>query len=343
MLNYKRNIFAIAISLTSVLLISTRALAASNLVAYWAFDETSGTVVYDSSGNNQTATNFNATISTDVPNTNFTNVRSLLFNGTNSYVSAPAQATLTGNSSRSISLWFKTNVTTQDQGLFDSGGINVNNTAQEIYTVAANGANPANPPATSPGGIAIVMWGNDIYVPIGINNVANNEWHQLVFTYDNTTQQATLYFDGTAESSYLWNGSSWTALVSQPFTLSSPLNTTANNVFIGHTRTGYFSSGNNWFTGNIDDVSIYDIALTSAGVSNLAAGSNNPNTPVTPTNNPTNVTTPKAIKANSTAPDTGYGKPIKNYNLTFIISSFFLFIGLSLLMINKRSFQSQKQ
>lgn len=263
-------------------------LAAGSLVAHWAFDETSGTTAADSSGNNYDGINTDATISTDVPTTAFANPRSLSFNGSTAVVEAPAQAALTGNHSRTISLWFKTAFDSANQGIFDSGSIGTN-TAMEIYTVAANGAGLA--PPTNPGGIAIVMWDNDIYVPLGIENVANNQWHFLTFTYDEATQQATLYFDGVAEQAYLWDGGGWSgSLQSQPFTTVNPLNTTANDVLIGQVRTGYFNSGNTFFTGSIDDVRIYDVAITPEQVGNLSDGSNDLSGPVSggasPVSNP---------------------------------------------------------
>lgn len=275
--------------------------AASNLVAHWAFDETGGTVATDSSGSGQDGTNTNATISPDVPTTTFANPRSLSFDGSSSVVDAPPQSALTGNHSRTISLWFKTAYDSQNQPLFDSGGIGTD-TAMQIYTVAAGGAGLA--PPTNPGGIAVVMWDNDIYVPLGIANVADNQWHYLTFTYDEATQQSTLYFDGIAEQAYLWDGASWSAsLESQPFTTADPLNTTANDVLIGQSRSDYFGSGTTFFTGNIDDVRIYDIAITPEQVSNLSSGSNDPSVPAS-TSSSTSASSDPAVPG---APDTGFG------------------------------------
>lgn len=297
----RRGLLVAALLFAMVFLISGTAHAASNLVAHWAFDETSGMVAADSSGNSQDGTNTNATISTDVPATAFTNPRSLSFDGSTSVVTAPSQSALTGNHSRTISLWFKTAYDSQNQPLFDSGGIGTD-TAMQMYTVAAGGAGLA--PPTNPGGIAVVMWDNDIYVPLGIGSVADNQWHFLTFTYDEATQQSTLYFDGVAEQAYLWDGASWSSsLESQPFTTADPLNTTANNVLIGQARSDYFGSGTTFFTGNIDDVRIYDIAITSDEVGNLSDGSNDPSIPVSDS-----PSTPVSIDpATPGAPNTGVG------------------------------------
>lgn len=292
-------------ALAAIALVPTRVFADDNLIAHWAFDETSGTTATDTSGNGHDGANTNATISTDTPPTAFSNARSLSFNGSDSSVEAAPQAALTGNHSRTISLWFKTTVADTTQGIFDSGGIG-HDTAMEIYTVADGGAG-VNPP-TNPGGIAIVMWDNDIYVPIGISAVANGQWHLLTFTYDEATQQSTLYFDGAAPQAYLWDGGEWSpALQTQPFTTVDPLNTIANDVLIGQARTGYFGMGNNFFNGTIDDVRIYDTALTATQVNNLAGGSDNPSVPVStndstvtndsPTNQPTS--TPTATNTSS--------------------------------------------
>jgi hypothetical protein len=295
----------ITVACSIVLALRGTVSADANLVAHWAFDETSGVVTTDSSGNSQDGTNTNATISTDVPATAFTNPRSLSFDGSTSVVDAPSQSALTGNHSRTISLWFKTSYSSQNQPLFDSGAIGTD-TAMQIYTVAAGGAGLA--PPTNPGGIAVVMWDNDIYVPVGIANVADDQWHYLTFTYDETTQQSTLYFDGVAEQAYLWDGLNWSpSLESQPFTTVDPLNTTANNVLIGQARSNYFGSGATFFTGNIDDVRIYDIAISSGQVDNLFDGSDDANVPVS--NDPAPSTTPQPSPAPQTSPSTNATNP----------------------------------
>jgi len=77
----------------------------------------------------------------------------------------------------------------------------------------------------------------------GVRNVADNKWHQVAAVYDRDREQSTLYVDGQIDSAGFASG--WIA---------------ANDceIRIG----GDSSSGADWWNGSIDDVRIYNCALT---------------------------------------------------------------------------------
>jgi concanavalin A-like lectin/glucanase superfamily protein len=104
------------VSLSTVLKSSTglvNAAPTNGLVAYWKLDEESGTVATDSSGNGKTGTLFNGPT--------FTSGKfggALNFDGVSDYV----KASLTQTGPFSVSLWVKTNKTSQAEwtGIFSS-------------------------------------------------------------------------------------------------------------------------------------------------------------------------------------------------------------------------------
>ncbi len=88
------------------------AVATDGLEGYWKFDETSGLAASDSSGHSNGGTLTGApSISTTVPITTFSNVRSLDFDGTGDYVTMGDKSNLEveGSLPFSISVWFRPN------------------------------------------------------------------------------------------------------------------------------------------------------------------------------------------------------------------------------------------
>ncbi len=103
------------------------------------------------------------------------------------------------------------------------------------------------------------------------------------------------------------------------------MNTTANDVLIGQTRTGYFNMGNTFFTGNIDDVRIYDVAILPEQVNNLAGGSDDPSVPVSDNSlnspdPPASVSTSSSSPRTPHVPDTGYGQPAGTDSLVGVLT-----------------------
>jgi hypothetical protein len=212
------------------------------LVGYWKFDETSGTTAVDSSGhgNNGTLTN-GATISTDLPTTSFPNPRSLSFDGTNDFVDTGTDIEvfdLTDNFT--VSAWVKHNLNsvTYPQGVLT----NVQNTGcQGGYIISINNGNLPN----------VRICNGSTIDDVTASAPIDTEWHHLLFTVQSGTTR--LFVDGSVQSD----------------TSTQALSGNTQPLQIGRFYPGW---DNFYFSGLIDDVRIYNRALSATEIADLAAG-----------------------------------------------------------------------
>ena len=212
--------------------------AAGNLVGYWNFDEASGAVANDTSGNanNGTFTGTGITHSTVLPPTScFVNTHSVAFDGSGGYVSVADNASMDPASQISISFWMNPSTVTNGYQhiVFKQGPVVTS------YGVWLNGNH-------------VYMEDNDNSVR-GMNSnaaVTAGAWHYITVTYDGTTQK--LYIDGVLDNSQSIPGITLTY--------------TNSPVKIGN------GDYNNPFAGYVDDLRIYDRALTQSEVTDLATG-----------------------------------------------------------------------
>jgi len=186
-------------------------------------NEGSGTTVYDRSGWNNHGTIYNAT---------WTKVWRdwlLSFDGVDDYVRVANSASLNLTSALTVSLWFKTSVVHDGALVWKA-----QSTYLPAYGVAYFGS--------SYGEIIgrIVDVNGNCHV-VEFPWVADGVWHNLVMTYDGTTQK--LYLDGVLKSSNSWTGT---------------VITTNYDVLIGDRET-YHS----YFNGLIGEVRIYNRALSA--------------------------------------------------------------------------------
>ena len=227
------------------------ATSTDSLVGYWKLDETSGTSAADASGDGNTGTLTNGpTISTDVPSTiSFLNPRSLSFDGVNDYVSAGSASALdVAASAFSISVW----------------------------------VNISGQPATNKQQDIILKCNQDL---------SNNGYG---FSYDNISgNHLNLYKCGVADQkiSYALNSNTWYHIVAvQNFSGGAPSNVTfyVNGVSAGtvsntsafnssSNKTAFIGGGSTYtnstsVNGLIDDVRIYNRALSATEISALASG-----------------------------------------------------------------------
>jgi hypothetical protein len=195
----------------------------SGLVAYWKFDEGSGTTATDSSGSNNNGT-WNGT------GTHYAagKVGSYAgqFNGSNDYVSTALTNFPSGNTSRTVSLWFKASSIT-DSWIFDYG-------AKSDYQEFGLGIKS--------NGVLMRFWGLG---DTGISEVPTlNTWYMVTVTYDGSIGR--IYLDGGRK--YVeWSVSS--------------LNTQLTTSGIGRRINTY-----NYFNGTIDDIAVYNRALSSTEI-----------------------------------------------------------------------------
>ena len=136
-----------------------------------------------------------------------------------------------GNNPRTISLWVKLNVMRADYNMLFSYGQQSNS--------SSNGG------SINAGGVMYLGYNNNFQAPSTAN--ATNTWYHIVYTYDGTN--AKIYKNGTflGTTTKSWN------------TLN---NSDAFDLGVG-------VGGELWFDGSIDDLKIYNYALSDSDVSNL--------------------------------------------------------------------------
>lgn len=218
----------------------------SGLSAYWKMDG-SGSTIQDSTTFNNSGTLLNGAMQTasGAP-VNYMNPRSLWLDGTNDYALVPNTTNFpSGNAARTISLWMRQEALTSQAALVSLGN---GNTASQKFIVMmgseggqtylfTDGVNESN---------NITLSGSQI--------PTTGAWHHVAFVTDGSAWQ--YYLDGTLRKSG---------------TFAVALNTVTNDVEIGARHdiaTGYFD-------GMLDEVRIYNRALTAAEVAAFAQGCGN--------------------------------------------------------------------
>jgi hypothetical protein len=212
---------------------------ADSPLAYWRFEESSGTTAADSTGNGRTGTYVNSpTLGSSGALTSASN--GLVLNGSQ-YVNTTYDQT--NATAYSIEAWFKTTsanaMILQDRG----GGSGMS------LTLNVEGGT--------------IRWGvdsNSIWIGKWSTAAVNDgNWHHVVGTWEGAagvavdSSQFKIYLDGVlAASSANGVGGSATAPVSGT----------------GGTKMGYHAPWGMYFTGSLDEVAIYGTALTATQVAN---------------------------------------------------------------------------
>jgi hypothetical protein len=205
----------------------------NGLVGWWPFNGNAN----DESGNGNNGTVNGATLTAD---RNGTFNSSYYFIGQNNFVSILANGLPQGNNSRSLNTWFKykgSNAMLNQQHLIGYGPI-INN--QRIALLFwPNFSNH----------LAVVGQANDFD-----ESTFNMDtlWHMCTITYD--SQIVKLYVDGAQVSQAVKN-----------------YNTTGNTLFIGYNGNPNHESGE-YFSGSLDDIAIWNRALTEAEILALYEG-----------------------------------------------------------------------
>ena len=204
----------------------------AGMIGYWNFDEGSGTVAHDTSGSGFTGTVNGATWATGKINSG------LSFNGTTSYVATPNILLTTF----SVSTWVNSAVTTQSgytrivESQYSSGfylGVNSTGTKYKFIVNSATG---------STGGCGLAFGCAE-------GGTLTTGWHLVTGTFDGSS--AKLYVDNVLAASDTFT---------PPVNANFPL-------YIGR----YFAGGGFNWNGGIDEVRLYNRALTSAEVSSIFA------------------------------------------------------------------------
>ncbi|MGD9714826.1 MAG: LamG-like jellyroll fold domain-containing protein, partial [Thermomicrobiales bacterium] len=229
------------------------------LVGYWKLDETSGTRAADSSGYGNSGSLVGPTISSTVAPVNFTNGRALSFDGSDDYVVLADSASLKPTTAITIATWVKPSTgslnTLREIYRYD----NLSGTQSTRHLFSFQNAGNCSGGGGTAGCIAFGISTGASYAELDVNiSSANweNAWNYVVATYDGTTKR--IYQNGVEIGNTGATGS-----IGQPSSATP-------NIGRSPTATEYFS-------GLIDDVRIYNRALSPGEIAALAAG-NQPST-----------------------------------------------------------------
>jgi hypothetical protein len=200
--------------------------ASAGLNGAWAFDESSGTTAADQSGKGNVGT---VTSATFVGGGKFNNA--LSFNGTNSWVTVADSATLDLTTGMTIEGWVRPSTTQNWRTAFvkeQPGNL--------VYGVYANNGNNRPAAEVYVGGAARTVQG-----PTALPALT---WSHLAASYDGTTLR--LFVNGTQAAQLAVSGSILTS--------NSPVRIGGNGVW------------GEYFSGLIDEVRVYNRALTAAEI-----------------------------------------------------------------------------
>jgi hypothetical protein len=228
-----------------------------NLDAGWynSYPE-SGTVWTDLSGNNYDGTLTNG------PSFSTNGQGSIAFDGVDDFVSGEAISSTAGSNSRTLCIWFRGSVN-ENTALWDKGSTG-DGLADALFAAGSNGVGSS--PPSNPGGIYVVFWNQDFYIPLGSSNVLDGDWHFVAYTYNSSNNTMTLCFDGTfPTTAYRWNNA-WTTQTTQPFTMSFALNTPNSEYWLGRSRSSLWGIGSAFGEDSIGSVLQYNRVLSNSEI-----------------------------------------------------------------------------
>ena len=213
----------------------------AGLVAHWKFDENSGTTTADSSGNGHTGTLTNGPTWT-AGQTN----AALSFDGVNDQVVNNGIANLTNNFT--IAFWAQPTATHEIDGESTSGVSGVSGQRYAFWPLWHTNGHVGAGISVGTNGVSVYE-SNDYYMPATlVYSGSLSGWTHITLVYEN--KQPKLYLNGSLVRTGLTSPMSFVHL---------------NPAAIGGDVYGYYS-------GKLDDVSIYDRALSTAEVAGLTSG-----------------------------------------------------------------------
>ena len=201
----------------------------SNLVAYYNFNEGTGTTVSDMSSNSNNGTMTNMANDDWISNSLFAQDYSLDLDGSNDYVQVADDNALDISSSITVSAWiYPTNIANKD-GII-SKRTSTENSGDWAFRL------------TSAAKLKLLIWDGDANngSTSSTNAISTNTWTHIAFTHDNSTNTTKFYINGSLDAT----GTG----------LSKNLAGNNSNVYIGWDG----QQGDKFFTGKIDEVRIWD-------------------------------------------------------------------------------------
>ncbi|HQW93407.1 MAG TPA: LamG domain-containing protein [Ferruginibacter sp.] len=233
---------------------------------YVAFDGTSTNPLMNA------VDSIRATFPSDNPFTNATGITGAGVTGVNQkFIKYPSFNTWSGSSSITISVWFKQDGQTKNNNGTNGpsyiysikavDGFHWSNAVSFLFLEGNNTSCAIKSQFVSPGTDNWFTWEGGQSIP----GLCDNQWHHMVFTYDETTSSAKLYIDGVQNPNVrTWGG-------------HGPLNLATSK--ISEYRVGAGPSNNvasdDWlacsFKGGLDQLRMYGVALTAAEITALYA------------------------------------------------------------------------
>ena len=203
----------------------------------------SHTITYDTTSSGSSVCPNTSTQTVDIALAGISNVYSMSFDGSNDTIQATGSI-ITSNNSRSVSLWYKT--TSSSAQIPFSIGNPDDTTSNSQFAYCLNREDNSEK-------AAIFGKSNDTSA-FTVPNTSDGNWHHLVVTYDQSALK--VYIDGNLEAT--------PSLPSSNYATSSGL------------TIGSWSDNNRYFNGSIDEVGIWNTALTSTQVQSIydATGTN---------------------------------------------------------------------
>jgi hypothetical protein len=202
------------------------------LKAYWPLNETSGTIVKDVRGNNDGTVNGATMGASGVLGTT-----AYSFNGAGDHIDVPADSSFNTLSEATFSAWVDT-TGTSDQHIISCGSWEP---AYYVY-IASDGSVYLQWGSTDASG------GSLIYS--STKTVNDGVWHHIVVSYDTSSGKSSIHIDGVEDATSTHSQDSFS---------------TTDPIGIGYQR----AYTQNYFSGSLCDIRIYDHALTPAEVQYL--------------------------------------------------------------------------
>jgi hypothetical protein len=206
-------------------------------VARWRFDETTGKFAADSSGNGNDGTLAKGAVFTPdaCPGLRFANPSALKLDGATGSLEIAVKSLPALAARKTISSWFWT-----------AGGLSLGR--RNIVELSNRAAAASIQVGLDFGRVAAWRWSDGSLVVMR-DQITSAGWHHVAYVYDGNEHR--LYFDGAL------------ADTSQLAALGAPVTSAHVGSFDGNTEL---------FQGRLDDVRIYDQALTATQVKALASG-----------------------------------------------------------------------
>ena len=192
----------------------------------------SGNTWYDLSGNSNKATFVDSPSFQSVPQSFFN------FDGSNDYMTIVRSSSISPTSGLTQEVWFNFS-TIPNAAIFI--GLQYGSSSNNTYALWMESS-------TIYGGVNTS--GSFSAIGIGISNISGNKWHNLIHTYDGSAQR--LYLDGV-----LLNSSNITG------TIQYDANNTRVLVGADDNGSGYNNGAGYFHSGKINQIKIYNRALTS--------------------------------------------------------------------------------